>query len=77
MRDHPEDEIRMPSEMHAGFKRPLSVRSAELLGRDRELLILHRGGVYRLYLTPDGRLVLRGPRPAVGPKGSSSQRDSM
>jgi hemin uptake protein HemP len=34
------------------------VLSRELLGDERELLIEHRGGVYRLRLTSRGKLIL-------------------
>ncbi len=34
------------------------VSSRELLGDERELLIEHRGAVYRLHLTSRGKLIL-------------------
>ena len=34
------------------------VRSEELLGREREILILHNGREYRLRLTQSGKLIL-------------------
>ncbi|MFD2110572.1 hemin uptake protein HemP [Thiorhodococcus fuscus] len=41
--------------------RPLSVYSAELLGSDPELTILHAGERYRLRRSLSGRLELIGP----------------
>ncbi|HKQ28305.1 MAG TPA: hemin uptake protein HemP [Burkholderiales bacterium] len=34
------------------------VRSEELLGREREIVILHNGREYRLRLTQSGKLIL-------------------
>lgn len=37
---------------------PRTVRSAELLGAGREIVILHGGEAYRLRVTRNGKLIL-------------------
>jgi hemin uptake protein HemP len=47
-----------PSLARASHAAPRQITSSELLGRDRELLIVHQGRQYHLRVTQNGKLIL-------------------
>jgi len=64
------------SETFCAAAQPCCVYSVELLGEDRELLILHRGDLYRLRWGVKGRLELVGPEQAEGEREGPVRRVS-
>ena len=52
-----EQEIRAPTAENAS-QAPSRVRSEALLGKAKELVIVHNGREYRLRLTQNGKLIL-------------------
>jgi hemin uptake protein HemP len=57
-RDDPPDPALPPPDAADDPATPARIESAQLLGRARELVILHAGREYRLRVTQNGRLIL-------------------
>ena len=51
--DHP------PGEQPAHGQEPRTIRSEDLLGGDKEVVILHENQLYRLRRTRNGKLILQ------------------